>query len=291
MSDDEQIPEAAAARLDEAGTDGGNWSSDFSAAELAAVHHVGFDPVDFVMGSSIYHVGSRFGSRASATWAGGTSWTNSYQCNYGLGFGAAHRLGWNWEHLQYEEGVHEAYRLALGRLIEEAKRVNAHGVVGVRVRLNRMEGVGGTIEFTAFGTAIRRAGAPPLPEPFTSHLTGGQFAKLLKTGLVPTKLVYAVSAVEIDEGCVVDHQSQRWSTTEIEQLSDAVTWARRSAVEAIEKQSEGFGDRVIGVEVGFAIHDVGENQRIVQMSALGTVVHEFHDTPLPVPPLTIMRLS
>jgi uncharacterized protein YbjQ (UPF0145 family) len=279
---DNVVPEAAQARM-RAEREGGNWSSDLSAAELAAVHHAGFEPVDFVMGSSIYHIG--------AQWNGGwNGWQHSYYCTWG-GYGNEHWIGYNWEHTQYEAGVYDAYQLALGRLTEEARQVNAHGVVGVRVNMSHMEGVGGTIEFTAFGTAIKRRSAPALPQPFTSHLSGVEFNKLIQTGYIPTTLVYAVASVQINESCQVEHQERSMFNGEITQIADGIRWARESAIGRLADVSGPLGKHVIGVTTDFSMHEIGTHQRLVHMSALGTVVHEFADVPLPKEPMPIMRLK
>lgn len=277
-----QIPETAHLRMHQA-EEGGNWSSDLSAAELTAVRHAGFEPVDLVLGSSIYHVGAQWNSG----WSG---WRNTYPCTYGS-WGSDHRTGYNWEHTVYQTGVDEAYRLALGRLIEETREAKAHGVVGVRVNMRNMEHVGGMIEFTAIGTAIKRRGAPLLDEPFTSHLSGVEFAKLMQTGYVPTRLVFTVSAVQINEGCVVEHQAQSFANQEINQISDAVRWVRHNVINQLAEISAPYGKHTIGVKTRVKTHEVGMRSRLIHMDALGTVVHEFANVPLPKEPLPILRLT
>ena len=51
----------------------------------------------------------------------------------------------------------------------------------------------GGLEFTALGTAVRARGNTRPKKPFTSHVTGQEFAKLIHAGYVPTGLVLGIS--------------------------------------------------------------------------------------------------
>ncbi len=60
----QDLPEGASKRLAE--LEQGLFTSDLSVNEFLLIKEVGFHPVGFVMGSSIYHTGSRPGGGARA---------------------------------------------------------------------------------------------------------------------------------------------------------------------------------------------------------------------------------
>jgi len=122
-------PQAADGRL--AQTAGANpagvFTSDLSVSEYVLLGEAGFEPLGFVVGSSIYHVGLQAG-----------------------------RWSQNQEMLQFTQGVYEARELALARMQAEAAQAKASGIVGVTVEVkNHVWGEHAT-EFLATGTAIRR---------------------------------------------------------------------------------------------------------------------------------------
>ncbi len=87
--------------------------------------------------------------------------------------------------------MYQARRQAIGRMTAECAALGGHGVVGVRLTIGAFPA--GGHEFKAIGTAVRAAGVPPLREPFTSDLSGQDFAKLVLAGWVPAGLVLGIS--------------------------------------------------------------------------------------------------
>ena len=61
----------------------------------------------------------------------------------------------------------------------ECAALGGHGVVGVSLDIGPSAG---GLEFKALGTAVRAPGAIYPKSPFTSHLSGQDFAKLIITG-------------------------------------------------------------------------------------------------------------
>jgi uncharacterized protein YbjQ (UPF0145 family) len=123
-------PQAADGRL--AHTAGANpagvFTSDLSVSEYVLLGEAGFEPLGFVVGSSIYHVGLQ----------------------------SLRQTGQNQEMLQFTQGVYEARELALARMQAEAAQAKASGIVGVTVEVkNHVWGEHAT-EFLATGTAVRR---------------------------------------------------------------------------------------------------------------------------------------
>jgi uncharacterized protein YbjQ (UPF0145 family) len=309
-ADGSAIPEAALARLREAAAPGGSWTSDLSVAELSAVRRVGFRPVGMVVGMSVYQIAlqginpSYFGLPATG-WGSlgqqgmGVGWSPSgfrgyfkgYPCTHAV-YGLGHGYGVNYEDLYYESALTDTFRLALERLLTEATALGAHGVVGVRHTLSDLQVASSApiIELKMVGTAIKRPSAPPLDQPFTSHLSGQQFAKLLAMGWVPAALVFGVGAVRSSGGCVGMSSASTWSGAEFVQRSEAVQQAQHIAVSAVEDRARSFGEQVIGVDVALRVRE-GAESAMASMHAIGTAVRRFKDhEDVPVPDV-LLRLS
>jgi uncharacterized protein YbjQ (UPF0145 family) len=208
-----------------------------------------------------------------------------------MGIGPDHRWGYNWEHTMFEDGVLAARDAALARIIVEARDLDAHGVVGVRLIRRHLEGVGSALEFTAIGTAIRRIGGPALERPFMSHLDGVAFGKLLHGGYVPVSLVIGVGAVEIDPGCTTEWMLRSWNNARIDQISDGIEMARMLGISRLEGELEAVdADGAVGVDVEFTNHEVATGALLVELISIGTAVRRYAKDPMDEVPLPIMRL-
>ena len=292
-----RLPLAAQERIDELRGGNAAWTSDLSVAELAAIQHAGFEPVGMVMGSSVYYIGAQWGYMNVYGSAGGGH-VRTYPCPHGYGWGGGgamvggdHRYGYNWEHSFYEAGVVACRDAALMRILQEAADLNAHGVVGVRFIRRHLEGVGNSTEITMIGTAIRRAGAPPLPTPFMSHLDGVAFGKLLHGGYVPVAFVVGVGVMEIDPGCQTEWQLRSWSNARVDQISDGLEAARMLGINRLEAEvARVDADGAVGVDVEFNTHELMGESMLVELYLTGTAVRRYAKDPLDEPPLPIMRL-
>lgn len=252
-----QLPSRAQERLAQQ-EQGGTWSSDLSVDELLAIRSSGFEPAGQVMGASVYHLG----------------WQQ--RCNGGNQFMST-----------YTHALYSARQMALSRMAQEAAGLGGQGVVGVRFGLRNLGDPGDsrTIEFTALGTAIRRTSAPPLPRPFTSSVSGQEFAKLLAAGYVPMALVIAVSALLIHTGWSTQRQMGWFSgNQEVDLYTQAVTAARHQAMSDLRKHlSEAGADGSVGSTVGFTVHprectwQEHKEDHLVEFLALGTAVARFSD--------------
>jgi uncharacterized protein YbjQ (UPF0145 family) len=302
-----ELPLAARERIDELRSPGSAWTSDLSVAELVAVRHAGFEPVGMVMGSTVYRMATQWGynnlfgvAALGGRGALGSTYGNApagevrnYPCSHGwgMGIGPDHRWGYNWEHTMFEDGVLAARDAALARIIVEARDLDAHGVVGVRLIRRHLEGVGSALEFTAIGTAIRRIGGPPLERPFMSHLDGVAFGKLLHGGYVPVSLVIGVGAVEIDPGCTTEWMLRSWNNARIDQISDGIEMARMLGISRLEGELEAVdADGAVGVDVEFTNHEVATGALLVELISIGTAVRRYAKDPMDEVPLPIMRL-
>ena len=181
QSGPQDLPPDASARLEELRGEGGKkrlFTSDLSVSELALLHDAGFEPLGMVVGSSIYHIGWQ------PTWAGYS----------GYGFGAQRDNG---ELQVLTQAKYEARELAMSRMEAEADALGADGVIGVRLTVGQYDWGADLAEFMAIGTAVRaRRGGEyrtKFGKPFTSDLSGQEFATLLKSGHRPLGMVMGVS--------------------------------------------------------------------------------------------------
>lgn len=253
------LPPQALERLARQKASSGAWTSDLSVGELAAIRSVGFEAAGQVMGSSVYQLG----------WA-----ANAQRCPFG-GFGS-------WELTAYSAALIEARVLALDRMRQEAAVLGAHGVAGVRLNLRAFEGQVNVIEFTAIGTAIRRAGVEPLPRPFLSNLSGQDFAKLLHSGHAPAGLVMGLSVIHVHTGWGAQWNLSSWYNSEIGDFSLAVSEARHRALGRLRQDVAAHGaDGAVGSEVGLNVwrttcsNNTDVEDHVVQFFILGTAVSGF----------------
>ena len=125
-------PQAAAGRLAHtAGADpSGVFTSDLSVSEYVLLGEAGFEPLGFVVGSSIYHIGLQVG-----------------------------RWSQNQELQVLTQAMYNARELAMARMQAEADHLGADGIVGVQLRMQSYVWGQGVLEFIATGTAVRALGS------------------------------------------------------------------------------------------------------------------------------------
>lgn len=160
---------------------GGSWDSALSAEEFAAVQGVGFESVGQVLGAAaVFTIGYTGLWGCPGAWSvtdgkkvPSSAWTSSFS--------------------QLVRTMYEARRVALARAVAECRALGADGIVGVELRVREVEFSEGALEFTALGTAVRARSRVRPRAPFTSHLSGQDFAKLLYAGWVPTGLAFGIA--------------------------------------------------------------------------------------------------
>src|ERR1700729_1363524 len=125
-------PQAAAGRLAQTAgaAPSGVFTSDLSVSEYVLLGEAGFEPLGFVVGSSIYHIGIQIG-----------------------------RWGQNQELEVLTQAMYNARELAMSRMEAEAEHLGADGVVGVQLRMQAYVWGQEVLEFLATGTAVRATDA------------------------------------------------------------------------------------------------------------------------------------
>ena len=154
----------------------GTWGSALSTEEFAAIRSVGFEPVGQVLGAAVYNIGFSGGYNCPGAWSGFGSYAQAYrsvtQVSGRGGYGSFGPL---------TQAMYDARHLAISRMTTECAELGGHGIVGVSLSIGSFPA--GGLEFKAIGTAVRAPGSAPLAQPFSSDLSGQDFAKLIHVGL------------------------------------------------------------------------------------------------------------
>lgn len=247
------MPQDAKRRLE--GMRGGEgrrrlFTSDLSVNELALVHDAGFEPMGMVIGSSIYHIG----------------WQPTYGGYGGFGFGYIYQ---DQELDTLTAAKYQARELAMSRMEAEAAALGADGVVGVRLEVGQYDWGADLAEFIAVGSAVRARGGTPgayrtrFGKPFTSDLSGQEFATLLKAGYRPLGLTMGVSVYAAYQNGIEFQSISGWQfgwtgmsggigsyNQEIQHFTDAIYVARDLAMRRLSAEADELGaEGVVGMRV------------------------------------------
>lgn len=201
------------------------------------------------------------------------------------------QMAWavNWERTAFEDGLERSAHLALERAVAETRELGGHGMVGTRLAFRYLEGLASTLEFTAVGTAVARAGAPSTDRPFTSHLSGQDLLKLMRAGMVPVTLAVGAGSVATEMGAIGVLGS---AYQELVPYGEAIEASRRIAGERMVASSWVRGWAVLGGEMSSSVyHEGGEGGRVSTAVLTGTVVRRFAVGRWESLPLPVMRLS
>ncbi len=308
----EELPAAAEARL--AGIRAsGTWGSSLTSGEFAAIRSAGFEPVGQVFGAAVFGVAYGDGYSCPRIPASSAEALQAASSDH-----HAERDGRGPE--PDEDGplgplvraMDQARRTAVERMTAECAELGGDGVVGLRV--SRGSYLLGGQEFSAVGTAIRARGAEfrafsaavrtrgtesgaatgsegvaatgPArgePAPFTSDLSGQDFAKLIMAGWVPAGLVLGVAIGACHDDWQTTRQTRRWSgNREVVGWTDVVNQSRRDARDRLDLDVQRLGAEgavVASMQLRVTVRDCpaqpGRRDHIVEASILGTAVATF----------------
>src|ERR1700749_627127 len=245
----------------------GVFTSDLSVSEYVLLGEAGFEPLGFVVGSSIYHVGLQVG-----------------------------RWSQNQELQVLTQAMYNARELAMARMQSEAEHLGADGIVGVELRMQMYAWGQNCLEFVATGTAVRHLagqGAHRAPDgrAFTSDLSAQDFFRLLAAGAVPVAFVLGTCVYHVAHQGVMQSLRQVGQNQEMLQFTQGVYEARELALtrmqaEAAASQASG----VVGVTVEVKNHVWGEHA--TESLPPGTAVRQLADEhklpePSPKPTFTL----
>ena len=257
----------------------GTWGSALSSDEFAAIRSVGFAAVGQVLGAAVYNIGYTGGYNCPGAWG-----------SYG-GFGMPARTvtqvsgrgGWG-SFGPLVQAMYDARHKALDRMIAECAELGGHGVVGVKLTIGSFPA--GGLEFKAIGTAVAAPGAP-LPKgrrkPFTSDLSGQDFAKLIMKGWVPAGLVLGISIGSRHDDWLTVGQT-RWGAGNAEvvgytELVNDVRHDSRRQLEADVKRIGAEGVVIADMEMRVRERECpvqeGRRDHIVEATVIGTGITRF----------------
>ena len=285
---DGPLPEAARARMAEIRASH-TWGSALSTHEFAAVKGAGFDPVGQVLGTAVYQIGYTGGWGCSGAW--------SY---YGGGANAQVSSSAWAPFSALVNTMYAARRLAISRAVAECASLGGDGIVGAILKVKRFPA--GGLEFTTIGTAVRARGSVRPKKPFTSHVTGQEFAKLLHSGYVPTGLALGISIASRHDDYRTRASLSRWAgNQEVPGYTQLINNARHDARNQLMKDARSHGgDGVVVDEVDLRIGErecpsyEGARDHIAEAFLLGTSIARFersHRDAAAPKALSIMRLD
>ena len=293
MTDDStgaRLPPAARNRMTEI-RGSGTWGSALSTDEFAAIRGVGFEPVGQVLGACVYNIGYAGGYGCPGGWSSGVFGgvvTAATQVSGQGGWGSYGPL---------TQAMYDARRKAIDRMTAECAALGGHGIVGVSLSFGSFP-LGG-LEFRAIGTAVRGEGAPAPPHPFSSHLSGQDFAKLIHAGWVPAGLALGISiGARHDDWRTLS--STRWGAgnTEVDGYTELVNMARHDARVQLEADVAGMGtDGVVISSLDLRVRDrecpAMERGRdhIAEVTIIGTAIARFASRAVAAHPGSLAVLS
>lgn len=283
-----ELPEAARARMREI-QGSSTWGSALSTQEFNAIKGVGFDPVGQVLGTAVYQIGYQGGYGCSGAWSGylGQNMSTDVSSRAWAPFSGL------------VQTMYTARRTALARAVAECTALGGDGIVGASLKVRRF--VTGGMEFTAIGTAVRARGNVRPRRPFTSHVTGQEFAKLVHAGYVPTGLALGISIASRHDDFRTRASLSRWAgNQEVPGYTQLINNARHDARNQLMKDARQHGgDGVVVDEIDLNIGErecpsyEGARDHIAEAFLLGTSIARFDRSKRDPAPkaLTIMRLD
>ena len=243
--------------------------SDLSVTEFLTLSRIGFLPHGLVVGSAIYDAG----------------WSNL--------------SGQTREVASLSNAMRAARNIAVKRMRDQAAKLQAEGVVGVRLLVEHHRWRGGhqVVKLIALGTAVAfdhahapadLRGAPTLHmadgRPFTSALSGQDFVTLLRAGYRPVSICVGSCVYELN-GYGVWPYAQAGRNDEIAEYTQALFDAREVAMERMTKDlfaefglpgahaAAGHPDAPVGV-VGMKVSEQAHAgvANVIEYTAIGTAV-------------------
>jgi uncharacterized protein YbjQ (UPF0145 family) len=231
--------------------DRGFFTSDLSVDEFLLVKQAGFEPLGMVLGSSIYHIGLQLGG-----------------------------YNRNMELQVLTQAMYNARDLAMTRMEEEADQLGADGIVGVRLTIGRYDWGADAAEFIAVGTAVKHRGGElhraPNGRPFTSDLSGQDFAKLLRAGYRPVGMTMGNCVYHVAHQGLRQSWRQLGQNVELPQFTQGLYEARELAMGRMQAEAEALqAEGLVAVRLNQASHGWGSH--VIEFFAIATAVVPMSD--------------
>ncbi|MGZ6804206.1 MAG: heavy metal-binding domain-containing protein [Mycobacteriales bacterium] len=251
------LPDDALRRLEELrpGQGRGLFTSDLTVNEFLLVKEAGFSPLGLVLGTSIYHVGLQLGR-----------WSKNQELDV------------------LSQAMYHARELAMTRMEAEADVLGADGIVGVRLEVEFKEWGSDIAEFLAVGTAVKADPDNPAGtswrndkgQPFTSDLSGQDFATLIRTGYAPLGLTMGTCVYHVAHRSAANVLGNLGQNVELTTFTQALYDARELAMARMQAEAEALSaEGIVGVQLHQRNHSWGSHT--TEFMAIGTAVRPYRD--------------
>jgi uncharacterized protein YbjQ (UPF0145 family) len=242
------------------------FTSDLSINEYALLHGAGFEPIDLVMGVSVFHVGYQVSGLRQ-------------QQELTVLTEAMYRSRWN----------------AMARMQAEADSVEADGIVGVRLEWRAHGEAREHIEFLAVGTAVRFTAQPGAfrrsnGQAFSSHLSGQDLVTLLATGHAPLAFVLGNCVYHVAAQGFMQTLKQMGRNVEMPQWTQGNYEARELAMSRMQAEAERDGaEGVVGVR--YNVHNYVWGSHTLEFYADGTAIRRTGETTPTIKPTYTLPMA
>lgn len=237
----------------------GVFTSGLSGSEFLVVREAGYQPAGLVMGSSVCDVGLKATDSVARLTAP----------SYGTMYSVAPREGGEITELTY--AMTTARKAALKRLTDDARAVDADGVIGITVETTWDSWHDGALEFMMTGTAIRAragSGGDPGRRVFTTCVSGQEFWALLRSGYRPVGFVMGYCAYAAEPEHSVTARELRGATRAVYEARELAV-ARMRSQAGHDFQAQGIvGVRLEGLDGLSRL----PQSRILEFRAVGTAI-------------------
>lgn len=252
------------------------WDSGLTTPDFAACLSMGLRPIRLVQGYFFGQISS---------WSSYSAYPLHYYPCACTEMGP-HNTGWLGQVNDLDAAWVSAHQTALGRMLEEAANLGAHGIVGVHTDMGHPTNEQ-SCEVHLYGTAVSVEGARAPQHPWATQLAGHKLAKLIESGFVPSTVAYTRCTAMMAEGCNMEvYGSGRCPTGYlIKPLQETHELARSGAIDAA-RQVAGGGSMY---DVRMAVHEAERyGATYVTCSLLGSVVRAVRPTlPIATPVATV----
>jgi uncharacterized protein YbjQ (UPF0145 family) len=225
----------------------GVFTSDFSVNEFLLVRKAGFEPIGLCVGTCVYHVGIQYGS-----------WRQNQELD------------------MLSKAMYHARELAMSRMRAEATAMRADGIVGVKLRIKRLEWHRHLLEFIALGTGVVHGDGHEGFRahdggPFTSDLSGQDFWSLLHSGYRPVEMVMGTCVYHVAHRGLLPGLGTLGRNVELDNFTSAMYEAREIAIERMQFEAAAAkAEGVVGVDIHEGSH--GWHTHVIEFFAIGTAV-------------------
>ncbi|HET8991512.1 MAG TPA: heavy metal-binding domain-containing protein [Candidatus Saccharimonadales bacterium] len=246
----------------------GSFTSSADGQELFCQWDAGYQPIHFAFGNVAYSIGVARGI-----------------------MGGFRQLA-KGEVKQYSDIFNKTRSLALERIVEEAKAVNANSVVGIRTTILPV-GTSEIQEMVMIGTASYNEQIVDLATSVggvtTSDMTAEETWNIAKMGYAPMKLVLGTSVYSLGFLGGIKAGLKNLVKGEISELTNMIYGAREESLARLKAQAEEIGaDDILGIKT--YIYDLGSG--LIEFLAIGTAVKRLSGLSTrseQIPPQAIIR--